>query len=917
MSVKDGYFSIPNHAGYKDTNVYSEKYFDFDTSLKLTPIKIPKIEFVGLHDKSGSIPCGSYNFYFKFSDADGNETEVVAESGLVQVHIGEVNNPTTMRMGLGNENSEKSLSFKITNIDPAFDFIHVLCARHTSEQTGVRTAPEYIKIRYDYPIYNSECTINITWNEQKSSIDPTDLNINYADINSCKTHAIYKKALLQANTDIPERHWDELKKISWKIIPRPVQLKSNEIGHLDADYKDSSISKTPGCYYNMKNVYDHVGYWPDEIYRFGIVYIYDDNNISPVFNIQGIDLGKVQKSASDDYKEGDNIQYGFKYTNGSYYYRLFFDTEGRQWENDPDDMMFHSTYDFGQNSKGVIRMPKVDTLAFTGSGKMVPRPLGIEFDMRYIDREYISLKEGDNTESEDTGQDNEGWKQCLRNLGIKGYFFVRQKRIPTIFGQGIAIGVTDREHGAIPVIKKNNGYYSQSFLNSNRLISQEGVDIPVKDSNVTVQGLLFPDADTDEDTFNSYFCGNEYTLIETAQYGFRWDNNDKTSKLRNITPVNNPRSYIAQLTRIPEQQELRTDGTSYFSTQAGDPIIPYKTKDVENIWNRTVPQKLTKSTSLVRGLFSPYVGVTVKNVSEQNVLRYGRVYTVKSKLYAEDEDTAVKLDFQKRAVSDKDYRAISDRIGFEDLNSSKSTCFRGDCFQSLYTHRVIRNFIDKDTPTNHVIVNPNCWNENYAVRCTTQIMEKVKRACQKEDAGWFIQETSSSNQSIAKYKLQYINWLNGLTWEKDTEEKLYLDGIEKVYKQDLIDSCAQVLSGSNEIDGVPYKNGLYFDGKNSVKFVIIQKRNDDQTYYKVKTVYFDKEETEVTPENGVVYNFAEYLQTTLTPPGIQSSYANQVEPAFEIDILSRKSGRKRKVEPKELESNSGLAGTLKKLFKAL
>jgi len=37
----------------------------------------------------------------------------------------------------------------------------------------------------------------------------------------------------------------------------------------------------------MKNVYYRVGYWPDEFYRFGIVYIFDDDSLSPVFNILG------------------------------------------------------------------------------------------------------------------------------------------------------------------------------------------------------------------------------------------------------------------------------------------------------------------------------------------------------------------------------------------------------------------------------------------------------------------------------------------------------------------------------------------------------------------------------------------------------------------------------------------------------
>jgi hypothetical protein len=50
---------------------------------------------------------GNYNFYFKYSDADGNETDFVGESGTVICHIGNVNDPQSIRGGMENENSNK------------------------------------------------------------------------------------------------------------------------------------------------------------------------------------------------------------------------------------------------------------------------------------------------------------------------------------------------------------------------------------------------------------------------------------------------------------------------------------------------------------------------------------------------------------------------------------------------------------------------------------------------------------------------------------------------------------------------------------------------------------------------------------------------------------------------------------------
>jgi hypothetical protein len=48
---------------------------------------IPKIEFKGVCS-GGNLSIGNYHFYFRLSDADGNETDFIGESGLVSVFVG-------------------------------------------------------------------------------------------------------------------------------------------------------------------------------------------------------------------------------------------------------------------------------------------------------------------------------------------------------------------------------------------------------------------------------------------------------------------------------------------------------------------------------------------------------------------------------------------------------------------------------------------------------------------------------------------------------------------------------------------------------------------------------------------------------------------------------------------------------------
>jgi hypothetical protein len=53
---------------------------------------------------------------------------------------------------------------------------------------------------------------------------------------------------------------------------------------MDEDYAISSVNKG---YYDPEFIYYNTGYWGNELYRFGIVYILPNNELSPVFNIRG------------------------------------------------------------------------------------------------------------------------------------------------------------------------------------------------------------------------------------------------------------------------------------------------------------------------------------------------------------------------------------------------------------------------------------------------------------------------------------------------------------------------------------------------------------------------------------------------------------------------------------------------------
>lgn len=726
----DNMFRVTDHTGFKDTNIYEESQFDIDASLKTIAVKIPKVTFNGLIDNGGQMPCGSYSFYFKLADADGNETEILAESGIVQCHIGKTNDPSSIRMGLMDENTDKAIKLQLSNIDAGFDYVHVYYARKSSSQSAkVDTA--YYKIQFDYPVlFNGTANITITGAETIIQIPQNQLQTNYASIDSSKTQAISNNVLLLGNLNAPYRDYAKLQQISWKIV---ISAKNNTdiVGTLDANYIDQkSGSKDYGyCYYNTKNVYYRVGYWPDEVYRFGIVYVFNDNSLSPVMNLQGVDLSLFDGAP--------DANYWFEKTtttvDGSVTYR--------EHLVEPEDFYFNEAYKM--NSKGVVHMPKISAYN-SNNGIFAPSPISINFDMQYIGFEQGSY----------VNSIPEKWEKVLVDLDVKGFFFVRLKRIPTILGQGVVIGKTDKDRGALPVLMNTddpNGsiFYYQSFLASgehtqethwpqwipdkitvykNKLQSQaitskhsinmeESTEMEacldgVNSTICTCNAMLMPEAEVQEGIFNDLFCSNKYTLAKYGTFSFNHEDIEKTisvQKFSNIifSPSSN---FIAKLTNIPEGTKIKTDGTEYFSAEAGSAAEAYKTSDMLWPWNKTVPQNLTHSTSVVRGQWGSYVGIGLEGDS---TLNYGEVYNIKNESFA--TDNGLNLCFQQYFQSNEMFYAISDRIAIEDSNA-EIKCFRGDCFPSLFTHRMFHNFIDPELPTNDKIVDPMCWESNYLVR---------------------------------------------------------------------------------------------------------------------------------------------------------------------------------------------------------
>jgi len=120
---------------------------------------------------------GNYHFYFKYADADGNESDWVAESGLVSVFMG--NTPQSVNTGIRDENSIKSVRFRLSNIDIGYSFVKIYYTRYSSDIDG-NFVVSAKRIDKNFIINNSGiCMILITGDEDETEVTLEEINSSF------------------------------------------------------------------------------------------------------------------------------------------------------------------------------------------------------------------------------------------------------------------------------------------------------------------------------------------------------------------------------------------------------------------------------------------------------------------------------------------------------------------------------------------------------------------------------------------------------------------------------------------------------------------------------------------------------------------------------------------------------------------
>lgn len=682
--LQNNTYEVVDRIGNNDTNLYDSEQFDLDTSLYKRVNTIPTITFNSVLP-SGNLKVGNYVIYIKYADADGNETDFVGESGIISCFIGGDRDPFSIDGGFRDQLASKSISLTVSDIDSSYDYIKVYYTRSTSDVDSNRVVTAH-EIDRKFPVRNNSCNVIITGSEETKDIPVSDINIQYSIIDKAKSQTVCQNMLFLGNSCKPDMMYKDLSDISLRLLPYLIESDSERfIGKTSYDYSDLSDQSYSHEYYNTLNIYNKVGYWNEEIYRFGVVYIMKDGSLSPVYNIRGKNGIPKFEELQSAYLQSDL----WKYENNE---------KVRNYIPVDESTFDVSGTSYLENAKGVLRInTDSDSRKVYGIGIAIPTEVS----------EYL-------------------------NTLVQGLFIVRQKRIPTILAQAY---VMPRDLEAeVPLINYGGSYIAERFLDNDRKLNESYLPrlYTISDMarvNRSAKVAICPEYDVRQSYFNHLFTGTEYVVrkadIQPSMTTLSRDiYNDRHYYVDNYYGRREEQFSRAKIIGVGDNVPIAAVEDYNFRGRAGEAEEGFRFRYIES------KNKEKEATNLIRGAYSPYLGIIGDQVT------IGSIINIYIPGYSEAQMSTY---FNTRYEDNSPYYSVSSRLSLANIDSLLSLqkaggdlytytvpCYRGDCYICNFTHRLNRNFQDPSAPTNDEVVDENTWKDNYDTE-NTENNAKINR----------------------------------------------------------------------------------------------------------------------------------------------------------------------------------------------
>lgn len=272
---KPRYYNFDKPQNFKNTDgTWSSNKFN----LQKTYSKIPAFQKIEVLDSGGNLEAGSYNIAIQYVDESLNPTEWITTSGTIKIY-NDLQSKTYREIN-GSINSDsdyinfpktsKAIKVQFSNLDSDFLYYRLAIIESNNGSGNINRVffTETIPTSKTFFIYtgNNATTIGT----QEEVLQAADIIEKAGSIEQIENR------LLLANTQGKQVNFCKLQKYASRIkadcITKQVVLN---------DITDPSNPKNP------VHEIGGLGYMPGEIYSFGIVYIFEDGSLSPVFHIPG------------------------------------------------------------------------------------------------------------------------------------------------------------------------------------------------------------------------------------------------------------------------------------------------------------------------------------------------------------------------------------------------------------------------------------------------------------------------------------------------------------------------------------------------------------------------------------------------------------------------------------------------------
>jgi len=293
---KPRYYNFDKPADFKnDDGTWAGKKFNLFKEYN----EIPEFKTVEVLDSGGVLEPGSYNIAIQYLDEGLNPSEWIITSPTINIYNdlstedfldiqGSINSDTDY---IDFPVTTKSIKVEFDNLDESYAFYR-LAFMEATNGTGNISDVKYtdtIPTSKDFFIYTGE-------NAATTGTQEEILFFNEVIYKANSIEQIENRLIL-VNTEGKQTNFCKLQKYASRIKADVVTKKV-----LTNQLDDPRNTKNPTVHFGDMTT-GGTGYMPGEIYSFGIVYVFEDGSLSPVFHIPG---KNPNVDASMVFSPGDN-----------------------------------------------------------------------------------------------------------------------------------------------------------------------------------------------------------------------------------------------------------------------------------------------------------------------------------------------------------------------------------------------------------------------------------------------------------------------------------------------------------------------------------------------------------------------------------------------------------------------------------